>query len=158
VNEQVFLALGTNIGDREANLCKARKALAPKVTIIKESPIYITPPWGFEDQPEFLNQVLEVRTKMRPGRLLAYLKRIEKKMGRLKTFRNGPRLIDLDILFYGQRVIERSKLCIPHPRLHERAFVLVPLQDIAPDFIHPVLNMTVETMLSKINTEGVRPL
>jgi 2-amino-4-hydroxy-6-hydroxymethyldihydropteridine diphosphokinase len=158
VNEQVFLALGTNIGDREANLCKARKALAPKVTIIKESPIYITPPWGFEDQPEFLNQVLEVRTKMRPGRLLAYLKRIEKKMGRLKTFRNGPRLIDLDILFYGQRVIERSKLCIPHPRLHERAFVLVPLQDIAPDFIHPVLNMTVETMLSKINTEGVRLL
>ncbi len=158
MNEQVFLALGTNIGDREANLCKARKALAPKVTIIKESPIYITPPWGFEDQPEFLNQVLEVRTKMRPGRLLAYLKRIEKKMGRLKTFRNGPRLIDLDILFYGQRVIERSKLCIPHPRLHERAFVLVPLQDIAPDFIHPVLNMTVETMLSKINTEGVRPL
>jgi 2-amino-4-hydroxy-6-hydroxymethyldihydropteridine diphosphokinase len=158
VNEQVFLALGTNIGDREANLCKARKALAPKVTIIKESPIYITPPWGFEDQPEFLNQVLEVRTKMRPGRLLAYLKRIEKKMGRLKTFRNGPRLIDLDILFYGQRVIERSKLRIPHPRLHERAFVLVPLEDIAPDFIHPVLNMTVETMLSKINTEGVRLL
>ncbi len=158
MNEQVFLALGTNIGDREANLCKARKALAPKVTIIKESPIYITPPWGFEDQPEFLNQVLEVQTKMRPGRLLAYLKRIEKKMGRLKTFRNGPRLIDLDILFYGQRVIERSKLCIPHPRLHERAFVLVPLEDIAPDFIHPVLNMTVETMLTKINTEGVRLL
>jgi 2-amino-4-hydroxy-6-hydroxymethyldihydropteridine diphosphokinase len=158
VNEQVFLALGTNIGDREANLCKARKALAPKVTIIKESPIYVTPPWGFEDQPEFLNQVLEVQTKMLPGRLLAYLKRIEKKMGRLETFRNGPRLIDLDILFYGQRVVKRSKLCIPHPRLHERAFVLVPLKDIAPEFVHPVLNVTVETMLAKINTEGVRPL
>jgi len=158
VNDQVFIALGTNIGDREANLCEARKALAPKVIIIKESPIYITPPWGYEDQPEFLNQVLEVQTKMRPGRLLAYLKRIEKKMGRMKTFRNGPRLIDLDILFYGQRVIERSKLCIPHPRLHERSFVLVPLKDIAPEFNHPVLNMTVETMLAKINTEGVRPL
>ncbi len=158
MNDQVFIALGTNIGDREANLCKARKELAPKVTIIKESPIYITPPWGYEDQPEFLNQVLEVQTKMRPGRLLAYLKRIEKKMGRMKTFRNGPRLIDLDILFYGQRVIERSKLCIPHPRLHERSFVLVPLKDIAPEFNHPVLNMTVETMLAKINTEGVRPL
>jgi len=158
VNDQVFIALGTNIGDREANLCEARKALAPKVIIIKESPIYITPPWGYKDQPEFLNQVLEVRTKMRPGRLLAYLKRIEKKMGRLETFRNGPRLIDLDILFYGQRVIERSKLCIPHPRLHERSFVLVPLKDIAPEFNHPVLNMTVETMLAKINTEGVRPL
>jgi len=158
VNEQVFIALGTNIGDREANLCKARKALAPKVIIIKESPIYITPPWGFEDQPEFLNQVLEVQTKMRPGRLLKYLKRIEKKMGRMKTFRNGPRLIDLDILFYGQRVIMRSNLQIPHPHLHERSFVLVPLSDIAPDFIHPILNMTVETMLAKINTEGVRPL
>lgn len=158
MNDQVFIALGTNIGDREANLCEARKALAPKVIIIKESPIYITPPWGYEDQPEFLNQVLEVQTKMRPGRLLAYLKRIEKKMGRMKTFRNGPRLIDLDILFYGQRVIERSKLCIPHPRLHERSFVLVPLKDIAPEFNHPVLNMTVETMLAKINTEGVRPL
>lgn len=158
MNDQVFIALGTNIGDREANLCEARKALAPKVIIIKESPIYITPPWGYEDQPEFLNQVLEVRTKMRPGRLLAYLKRIEKKMGRMKTFRNGPRLIDLDILFYGQRVIERSKLCIPHPRLHERSFVLVPLKDIAPEFNHPVLNMTVETMLAKINTEGVHPL
>ena len=158
MNDQVFIALGTNIGDREANLCEARKALAPKVIIIKESPIYITPPWGYEDQPEFLNQVLEVQTKMRPGRLLAYLKRIEKKMGRMKTFRNGPRLIDLDILFYGQRVMERSKLCIPHPRLHERSFVLVPLKDIAPEFNHPVLNMTVESMLAKINTEGVRPL
>ncbi|MDF1519646.1 MAG: 2-amino-4-hydroxy-6-hydroxymethyldihydropteridine diphosphokinase [Brevefilum sp.] len=158
MNEQVFLALGTNIGDRETNLCEARKALGVKVTIIKESPIYITPPWGYEDQPEFLNQVLELRTKMRPGRLLAYVKRIEKKMGRLKTFRNGPRLIDLDILFYGQRVIKRSKLRIPHPSLHERNFVLVPLKDIAPEFNHPVLNMTVETMLAKINTEGVRPL
>ncbi|HEY9122682.1 MAG TPA: 2-amino-4-hydroxy-6-hydroxymethyldihydropteridine diphosphokinase [Brevefilum sp.] len=158
MNEQVFLALGTNIGDREANLFKARKALPPKVTIIKESPIYVTPPWGFEDQPEFLNQVLEVRTKLRPGRLLAHLKRIEKKMGRQKTFRNGPRLIDLDILFFGQRVVKRSKLCIPHPRLHERSFVLVPLKDIAPEFNHPVLNMTVESMLAKINTEGVRPL
>ena len=158
VDEQVFLALGTNIVDREINLRKARKTLAPKVTIIQESPIYITPPWGYEDQPEFLNQVLEVRTKMSPERLLRYLKRIEKKMGRLKTFRNGPRLIDLDILFYGQRVIDWSKLNIPHPRLHERAFVLVPLRDIAPDFVHPVLGMTVESMLSKINTEGVRPL
>jgi len=158
VDEQVFLALGTNIGDREANLCNARKALAPKVTIIRESPIYITPPWGYEDQPEFLNQVIEVRTKMGPACLLRYLKRIEKKMGRLKTFRNGPRLIDLDILFYGQRVVKRSKLNIPHPRLQERAFVLVPLSDIAPDFVHSVLGMTVESMLAKINTEGVRPL
>jgi len=158
VNEPVFLALGTNLGDREGNLCMARKALAPKVTIIQESPIYITPPWGYEDQPEFLNQVLEVRTKMGPGRLLRYLKRIEKKMGRLETFRNGPRLIDLDILFYDQRVIKRPKLNIPHPRLHERAFVLIPLSDITPDFVHPVLGMTVESMLSKINTEGVRPL
>jgi 2-amino-4-hydroxy-6-hydroxymethyldihydropteridine diphosphokinase len=158
VNEPVFLALGTNLGDRAINLNNAILALSPKVMIVKESPIYLTSPWGYEDQPDFLNQILEVRTKLRPRRLLRYLKRIEKKMGRLETFRNGPRLIDLDILFYGQRVIDRCGLTVPHPRLHERAFVLVPLNDIAPDFIHPVLDLTVAAMLSKINPEGVRPL
>jgi 2-amino-4-hydroxy-6-hydroxymethyldihydropteridine diphosphokinase len=128
------------------------------MNIIQASPIYITPPWGFEEQPDFLNQVLEVQTEIAPRPLLRYLKKIESKMGRLKTFRNGPRLIDIDILFYGQRVVKSSKLSIPHPRLHERAFVLVPLNDIAPDFVHPILNITVETMLSEIDVKGMRPL
>ena len=158
MNESVYLALGTNLGDREENLSRARALLSPKVKIIEASPIYITPPWGYEDQPDFLNQVLEVQTKLKPRPLLKFLKKIETKMGRLETFRNGPRLIDIDILFYGQRVIRGTELSIPHPRLYERAFVLVPLNDIAPNFIHPVLNMTVETMLSKIDVKGVHPL
>ena len=158
MNEPVFLALGTNIGDREANLSRARDLLSPRVKIIQESPVYVTPPWGYEDQPDFLNQVLEVQTKLEPQPLLHFLKKIETKMGRLKTFRNGPRLIDIDILFYGQRVVEGPELSIPHPRLHERAFVLVPLNDIALDFVHPVLNVTVQTMLSKIDVKGVHPL
>ena len=158
MNEPVFLALGTNLGDRESNLSRARELLSQRMKIIDASQIYITPPWGFKEQPDFLNQVLKVQTEIAPRPLLRYLKKIESKMGRLKTFRNGPRLIDIDILFYGQRVVKSSKLSIPHPRLHERAFVLVPLNDIAPCFVHPVLNITVETMLSEIDVKGVRPL
>lgn len=158
MNEQVYLALGTNLGDRETNLSTARELLSSKVEIVKVSPIYKTPPWGFEDQPDFLNQVLEVRTNLPPRSLLCFLKKIELKMGRKKTFRNGPRLIDIDILFYSQKVIRGSRLRIPHPRLHERAFVLVPLNDIAGDFVHPILNQTVHSMLSKIDVKGVHPL
>ena len=158
MKEPVYLALGTNLGDRDANLARARELMLSKALILETSPIYITPPWGYEDQPDFLNQVLKVQTRMAPRRLLRFLKKVESKMGRIKTFRNGPRLIDIDILFYGQRVIEENDLCIPHPRLHERAFVLVPLNDIAPDFVHPVLKLSVEAMLSKIDVKGVHPL
>lgn len=158
MKEPVYLALGTNLGDRDANLARARELILSKALILETSPIYITPPWGYEDQPDFLNQVLKVQTRMAPRRLLRFLKKVESKMGRIKTFRNGPRLIDIDILFYGQRVIEENDLCIPHPRLHERAFVLVPLNDIAPDFVHPVLKLSVEAMLSKIDVKGVHPL
>jgi 2-amino-4-hydroxy-6-hydroxymethyldihydropteridine diphosphokinase len=125
---------------------------------VKESPIYVTPPWGYEDQPDFLNQVIQVTTRLEPTQLLDYLKGIEDDMGRKATFRYGPRLIDLDILFYGQRVIREESLQIPHPRLHERAFVLVPLHDIAPDFVHPVLRETIRDLLSKVDVEGVRRL
>jgi len=158
VNEPIFLALGTNLGDREANLSNARESLPPEVVVVQASSIYVTPPWGYEDQPDFLNQVLETRSTLEPLPLLAYLKCIEEQMGRLKTFRNGPRLIDLDILFYGQRVVDETGLQIPHPRLQERAFVLVPLSEIAPDFVHPVLDVKVKTLLSLVDTQGVRRL
>ncbi len=158
MKKDIFLALGTNLGDREANLRSAKELLAPKIVVERESAIYVTPPWGYEDQPEFLNQVIRVRTYLRPLALLKVLKRIEKGMGREETFRNGPRLIDLDILFYGQQVIQKKNLCIPHPRMHERAFVLVPLCEIAPDFVHPVLKETVQTLLSRVDTQGVRRL
>ena len=158
MKKDIYLALGTNLGDREANLRLAKERLAPKAIIEQESSIYITPPWGYADQPEFLNQVIKVRTSLGPRRLLKWLKVIEQTMGRQETFRNGPRLIDLDILFYGQRVIERKTLCIPHPRLHDRAFVLVPLCEIAPDFHHPRLKTTVQALLSQVDTQGVRQL
>lgn len=156
--ERVFIALGTNLGKRQSNLRQAREALKPGIRIKACSSIYQTPPWGYEDQPAFLNQAIEVRTDLEPLALLEALKAIEAKMGRLKTFRFGPRLIDLDILFYGQRVVETERLTIPHPRLTERAFVLVPLHEIAPDFIHPVRNETVTALLEKVDTTGVERL
>jgi len=158
VNEPIYVALGTNLGDREANLANARESLPSEMRVVQTSSIYVTPPWGYEDQPDFLNQVLETRSTLEPIPLLAHLKSIEEQMGRLKTFRNGPRLIDLDILFYGQRVVDEPELQIPHPRLQERAFVLVPLNEIAPDFIHPMLAVKVQTLLTLVDTQGVRRL
>ncbi|MDY6873344.1 MAG: 2-amino-4-hydroxy-6-hydroxymethyldihydropteridine diphosphokinase [Chloroflexota bacterium] len=154
----LYLALGTNLGDREANLQAARDALAARVRLIRESSIYETPPWGYIDQPEFLNQVVEVDSVLKPLPLLHFLKEIEAEMGREATFRNGPRLIDLDILFYGQAIIDGQVLKVPHPRLQERAFVLVPLDQIAPDFVHPVLKKTVHGLLQGVNREGIKRL
>ncbi len=153
-----YLALGTNLGNRQANLKIAKDRLSAGIEIVKESSIYETAPWGYTDQPQFLNQVIQVRTDFNPFILLWQLKIIERKMGRVKTFRNGPRLIDLDILFYEQRVIDKFYLQIPHPRLHERAFVLIPLAEIAPELIHPVLGLSVQELLSRINSEGVQRL
>ena len=154
----VYLALGTNLGDRQANLETAKEMMPPEVVVMRESPIYVTPPWGYENQPDFLNQVIQVQTDLPPKTLLYFLKNIENEMGREKRFRNGPRLIDLDIIFYGQRVVDEEDLQIPHPRLEGRAFVLVPLNDLAPDFVHPTLDKTINEMVAETDTSGVRPL
>ena len=155
---QVYLSLGTNLGERLDNLATARAMLSPDVRVEKLSSVYETAPWGYSDQANFCNQVLLGKTMLTPLRLLNKLKRIEKMMGREQTFRYGPRVIDLDILFYESRIINTKRLQIPHPRLQERAFVLVPLVEIAPDFVHPQLGLTVQALLDQVGEGGVQKL
>jgi 2-amino-4-hydroxy-6-hydroxymethyldihydropteridine diphosphokinase len=128
-----YLGLGTNLGDREANLEEAITRLERLGAITKRSQVIETEPWGFTDQPRFLNMVVALQTDLPPDCLLTELKSIENEMGRVATFRYGPRLIDLDILLYGDKAVELPGLNIPHPRMAERSFVMEPLAEIAPE-------------------------
>lgn len=147
----VYLALGSNLGSRLANLKNAVSNLTPQMNVRKKSPVYETPPWGFKEQSAFLNQVVMAETYLEPEALLGHLKRLEIALGREPSFQNGPRLIDIDILFYDDVIIDSPPLVIPHPRLHQRAFVLVPLNDIAPDLVHPVLGKPVSELLLDVD-------
>ncbi len=151
----VYLGLGSNLGDRRLNLTQALQRLGQAVRIEAISPIYETPPWGVTDQPRFLNLVLRGVTRLAPHPLLAFVKQIEQQMGRQPAQRFGPRLIDIDILFYAQQTITSDTLTTPHPRLHERAFVLAPLADIEPQLLHPVLGISVAQLLTRVETEGM---
>jgi 2-amino-4-hydroxy-6-hydroxymethyldihydropteridine diphosphokinase len=152
----VYLALGSNLGNRFANLRDAIAALPPAVMMLEQSPVYVTQPWGVVDQPPFLNLVLKGKTRLSPLALLTYLKALEKKLGRLPAVRYGPRKIDIDILFYADLILDTSGLTLPHPGLHERAFVLVPLADLAPDLVHPVFGKTVRQLLAGVDRSGVK--
>ena len=144
----IYLSLGSNLGDRLANLRSAIAALPDSgITVRKVSSIYESEPVDFRDQPWFLNCVLEAETKLSPLDLLHALQTIELRMGREKTIPKGPRPIDLDILFYADQVIDTPELQIPHPRIAQRRFVLVPLAEIAPTVHHPVSVRTVTEML-----------
>ena len=148
----VFLALGANLGDREKNLYQALGGLAAFVHVTSNSSIYETEPVGVREQPWFLNMVVGGTTTLSPVDLLRHVKKIEIEMGRREGIRFGPRPIDIDILFY-DRLIELSPaLTIPHPRLHERAFVLVPLAEIAPDFVHPRFRMRIRDLLARLES------
>lgn len=151
----IFLSLGTNLGDRVVNLRNAILNLAPKVTVTRQSSIYETEPWGYPDQPAFLNQVVKADTSLEPLELLAFCKEIEILVGRQETFRFGPRVIDLDILFYDNLTMDTPKLTIPHPRVTERAFVLIPLAEIAPDLLHPVLNKTILQLKAEVDSGSI---
>lgn len=153
----VYLALGTNLGDRLANLQAALAAFPPVVTVLERSPIYETEPWGVTDQPGFLNMVIKGETRLSPRNLLKYLKLLEGRLGRLPSIRNGPRKIDIDILFYADVLLATPTLTIPHPGLHERAFVLVPLAHLAPGLVHPVFGKTILQLLAEVDTSGVKP-
>jgi 2-amino-4-hydroxy-6-hydroxymethyldihydropteridine diphosphokinase len=152
---KIYLALGSNLGDRLANLQNTIRALPPEVDVTAQSPVYETPPWGYQEQPVFLNQVIEALTALPPEKLLAYLKNLEEQLGRTPTFNYGPRLIDIDILFYDDLVYRSPDLVIPHPRLSERAFVLVPLANLSPDLRHPVTGSTVKEMLATVDSSQI---
>ncbi|MFO8010205.1 MAG: 2-amino-4-hydroxy-6-hydroxymethyldihydropteridine diphosphokinase [Dehalococcoidia bacterium] len=154
---RVYLGLGSNMGERELNLEDALEALSQRMKITDLSSIYETEPAGYADQPWFLNMVCRADTVLNPFELLDFAKSIESGMGRKPGFPNGPRPIDIDILFFEDRVIDGDELVVPHPRLAERAFVLVPLAEIAPSLVHVRLNRKVRDLLRELNSpEQVR--
>ena len=147
--KRIYLSLGSNIGDRAENLRVAVERLGESdVRVLHCSRIYETEPVDYLNQAWFLNQVVEAETTLFPLQLLWRTGRIERDLGRKRTVKKGPRTIDIDILFYGKAVVRAAKLEIPHPRMHERRFVLAPLADLAPELRHPVMRQTVREMLA----------
>lgn len=153
----IYLSLGSNLGDRHANLRAAIQRLAaPGLRVLHVSPVYETEPVDYTDQRWFLNLVLEAETSLFPLQLLARVQKVERALGRVRTVPKGPRIIDIDILLYGAAVMHGGKLEIPHPRMAERRFVLAPLHDLAPTLRHPVTRATVAELLRSAPPAVVR--
>ncbi|MCX5718245.1 MAG: 2-amino-4-hydroxy-6-hydroxymethyldihydropteridine diphosphokinase [Nitrospirae bacterium] len=149
-----YIGIGSNIGNREDNCQKAIKLIEKNgIAVRKQSSMYETEPWGIKDQPKFINMAIDVETDKKPEELLRILKEIEKEIGRTETTKWGPRVIDLDILFYDDLILKTDNLEIPHPLMHERDFVLKPLSEIAPDKRHPVTGKTVKKMLNQLSAQ-----
>jgi len=151
--KNIYVALGTNIGDKQGNIQRALSLMEERgIKVIKSSSLYVTEPYGFLDQDEFLNGVVEVSFPGTPGQLLELLMEIEQEMKRIREIHWGPRIIDLDIILFGQRIIKEPDLIIPHTDMHNRDFVLRPLAEIAPKVVHPVLQKTIQQLFDELHT------
>ena len=155
-SESIFLSLGSNLGDRKAVLESAREQIAKRVGLISsKSSVYETEPWGLPDQPAFLNQVIRVETELAPEEVLRIILDIEHELGRVRYERWGTRVIDIDLLYYNALVLDSARLTLPHPRLQDRLFNLIPLAEIAPAFVHPSLKKTSLELLESCTDNGV---
>jgi 2-amino-4-hydroxy-6-hydroxymethyldihydropteridine diphosphokinase len=150
---KAHLGLGTNLGDRHENLKQAIEKLATIGRVLETSKIYETSAWGLEEQDDFLNQVIILETDQKPFELLQSIQEIEKAVGRTKSIKWGPRVIDIDILFIQDRIMDDQHLIIPHPHIQNRNFVLVPLMELDPDFIHPKLNLSIIELYEESNDD-----
>jgi len=157
VKKIVYLSLGSNVGDRQANLEQAIKELGKIGTVEKRSALYETEPMEITDQPWFLNMALELETELMPKQFIAAVLDIERSMGRKRTKKKGPRTIDIDVALFGKSIIEMQGLTVPHPAMHERRFVLEPLVEIAPEMIDPVTGLTVAQLLARLNSADGAP-
>lgn len=153
-----YISLGSNMGDKVASLKQAVLLLQqhPSIIVTKVSSIYDTDPVGYEEQDVFMNIVVEIETTLFAQELLNVCQEIEQNLKRERIIHWGPRTMDLDIILYGQEIITTTRLLVPHPRMHERAFVLVPLAEIAPNKIHPKTNTSITELLAQVGAEGVR--
>ncbi len=151
-HETAYVGIGSNVGDRTGNCRRAVEEIHrfADTMVVRHSSFYETEPMEFPDQESFINGIVAIHTGLPPLDLFTACQKVERLLGRKRTARYGPRIIDLDILLYGQRVMETAELILPHPKLHLRRFVLVPMAEIAPDAVHPTLHQTVDELLNKI--------
>jgi len=154
---RAFVSLGANLGDRLSSLRRAIDSLQWLGEVVAVSSVYETDPVGYQDQPQYLNMAAELSTKLPPLRLLHGMLEIEQQLGRVRTFANAPRTVDLDLLLYGDQIVDTSSLTLPHPRMRERAFVLVPLVEIAADAVDPVTGWTMHDLKVALGEQsGIR--